>query len=79
MLYWEVSHDNPVGHETCFREVCFAIERGEDLEPLRKAAIAVGLSEREFDATIKSDSCRGQERSKLTLVKAAEWRGDERG
>ena len=57
-------------NETCFREVCFAIERGEDLEPLRKAAIAVGLSEREVDATIKSAESR-TERSKLTLVKAA--------
>ena len=53
---------NGARNETCFREVCFAIERGEDLAPLRKAAIASGLTEREVDATIASAQGRTEKK-----------------
>ena len=45
---------------TLFTESCFAIERGEDLAPMRKAALASGLPEREVDATLASATATAQ-------------------
>ena len=49
-------------NDTLFTEACFAIERGENLAPLRAAAIASGLSEREVDATIASAEGRTEKK-----------------